>query len=138
MTSAGLVRRLVAMFYDALLVCAIAMIAVAVTLPLTGGEAVADHTGLQRTLMQAWITLVTGGFFGWFWVHGGQTLGLKAWGMRVVRDDGSPLRWRDAILRFGWAIPSLALAGLGLFWMAFDRNRLAVHDRLSRTRVVIL
>lgn len=138
MTAAGLVRRLVAMVYDALLVCAVAMIAVAITLPLSGGEAVADHAGVQRTAMQLWIVLVTGGFFSWFWVHGGQTLGLKAWGMRVVRDDGSPLRWRDAALRFAWAIPSLGLAGLGLLWMAFDHQRLTVHDRFSRTRVVIL
>lgn len=138
MMPAGLVRRLVAMFYDALLVCAVAMIAVAITLPLSGGEAVANHAGLQRTAMQLWIVLVTGGFFTGFWVYGGQTLGMKAWGMRIVRADGSPLRWRDAVLRFAWAVPSLVPAGLGLLWMVFDRERLAVHDRLSGTRVVIL
>lgn len=138
MNAPGLARRLAAMVYDGLLVTAVAMIAVAVTLPLSGGEAVADHAGLQRTAMQAWIVLVTGGFFTWFWVHGGQTLGMKAWRMRVVRADGGPLRWRDAWLRFACAIPALAPAGLGLLWMVFDRERLAVHDRLSGTRLVIL
>lgn len=138
MNAAGLVRRLAAMVYDALLVAAVAMIAVAITLPFSGGEAVADHAGLQRTAMQIWIVFVTGGFFVWFWVHGGQTLGMKAWRMRVVRADGTPLRWRDAVLRLAWAVPSLAAAGLGLLWMVFDRERLALHDRLSHTRVVIL
>lgn len=138
MTAPGLVRRLAAMVYDALLVAAVAMIAVALTLPFSGGEAVADHAGLQRTLMQAWIVFVTGGFFVWFWVHGGQTLGMKTWRMRVVRTDGTPLRWRDALLRFGWAVPSVGLAGLGLLWMVFDRERMALHDRLSHTRLVIL
>jgi uncharacterized RDD family membrane protein YckC len=138
MNAPGLVRRLAAMVYDALLVAAVAMIAVALTLPLSGGEAVAVHAGMQRTLMQAWIVLVTGGFFTWFWVHGGQTLGMKAWRMRVVRADGTALRWRDAVVRFAWAVPSLAAAGLGLLWMVFDRDRMALHDRLSRTRVVIL
>jgi uncharacterized RDD family membrane protein YckC len=63
---------------------------------------------------------------------------MKAWRMRVVRADGTALRWRDAVVRFAWAVPSLAAAGLGLLWMVFDRDRMALHDRLSRTRVVIL
>jgi hypothetical protein len=36
------------------------------------------------------------------------------------------------------AIPSLALAGLGLLWMLVDREHLAVHDRISQSMIVRL
>jgi len=42
------------------------------------------------------------------------------------------------LLRFMVAIPSLALAGLGLFWMLFDRDKMAVHDRISESVIVRL
>ena len=39
-------------------------------------------------------------FFGWFWVHGGQTLGMRAWRLQVRRLDGAPLRWPIATVRY--------------------------------------
>ena len=138
MSAPGLPRRLAAMFYDGLLMLAVVLLAVGLTLPFSGGEAIGLRAGLTRTLLQLWVLGVMFAFFGGFWTHGGQTLGLTAWRMQVVLQDGSPLRWPDAALRFFWAIPSLGLAGLGLFWMVFDRERLALHDRLSGTRLVLL
>ncbi len=134
----GLARRLAAMVYDGLLMLAVVLLAIGLTLPLSGGEAIGLQPGAARTLLQVWVLGVVFAFFGGFWTHGGQTLGLKAWRMQVVGRDGGPLRWRDAALRFVWAIPSIGLAGLGLLWMVFDRERLAVHDRLSGTRLVLV
>jgi uncharacterized RDD family membrane protein YckC len=136
MNRPGLARRLAAMTYDGLLLAAVVMVAVAVTLPFSGGEAIADHPGVGRSLLQLWILVVAFGFYGGFWTHGGQTLGMKAWRMRVARRDGRALRWRDAALRFACAIPSIGLVGLGLWWMVFDPDHLALHDRLSRTVLV--
>ena len=128
-----LVRRLGAMLYDALLLVALWFLAVAVWLPFTGGEAI-PYPGLLRV----WLLAVSFGFFGWFWTHGGQTLGLRAWRLRVERADGAPLTWRDALLRFGLMIPSVGLAGLGFLWGFIDRAHATVHDRWSKTRVVRL
>lgn len=126
-----LLRRLGAMLYDGLLLVALWFLATALWLPFTGGEAV-PYPGLLRV----WILAVSFVFFGWFWTHGGQTLGLRAWKLKLVRADGGEPTWRDALVRFALAIPSIALAGLGLWWMLVDREGLAVHDRWSNTRLV--
>lgn len=133
MTPAGLLRRLGVLLYDTLLLLALLMVATFALLPFTGGEAVRN-----QLFMQLWVLAVAFAFFGWFWTHGGQTLGMKAWRVRVERRDGAPLRWRDALNRFVFAIPSLGLGGFGLWWMLFDRERLALHDRLSGTKLVVV
>lgn len=126
-----LLRRLGAMLYDGLLLMALWFLATAVWLPFTAGEAIEYHG-----LLRAWILIVSFVFFGWFWTHGGQTLGLRAWKLKVVRADGGQLTWRDALNRFALAIPSVGLAGLGLWWSVFDSEHRALHDRWSRTRIL--
>jgi uncharacterized RDD family membrane protein YckC len=136
---ASLARRLAAMFYDGLLLVAILMIATALLLPLTGGEAInaADHTWLEsayRLLLAGLVVL----FFGTFWTRRGQTLGMASWRLRVEREDGSMLTWADTTKRLAAALVSWLPLGLGYLWILFDREGRAWHDRLSRTRVVLL
>ena len=75
-------------------------------------------------------------FFGWFWTHGGQTLGMRAWKLRLERDDGGAPQWRDAGRRFAASWVLAFPPGLGLLWGAVDRQGLCWHDRLSGTRIV--
>jgi uncharacterized RDD family membrane protein YckC len=75
-------------------------------------------------------------FFCGFWVHGGQTVGMRAWRIRVVRDDGSPLGWPRAAARFCAGVVAALPLGLGLWWSAFDEHKRGWHDRWTRTRVV--
>ena len=136
---ASLPRRLAAMFYDGLLLVAILMIATALLLPFSGGEAItaADHPWLEsayRLLLGGLVVL----FFGTFWTRSGQTLGMASWRLRVEREDGSLLTWGDTTKRLAAAVLSLLPMGLGFIWMLFDRDGRAWHDRLSRTRVVLL
>lgn len=137
--TAGLLRRLGAMVYDLLLVVAVLMVATALFLPFTGGEAVSrDVVGpvvfyLYRLFMVALVV----GFFGVFWTRRGQTLGMAAWRLKLERDDGRKLTWADVLKRLATACLSWLPVGLGFLWMAVDRNRLAWHDRLTHTRVVV-
>jgi uncharacterized RDD family membrane protein YckC len=136
---ASLARRLAAMFYDGLLLVAILMIATALLLPLTGGEAInaADHPWLEsayRLLLAGLVVL----FFGTFWTRRGQTLGMLSWRLRVEREDGSMLTWGDTTKRLAAALLSWLPLGLGYLWILIDREGRAWHDRLSRTRVVLL
>lgn len=136
---AGLLRRLGALLYDSLLLLALMMIATALFLPLTGGEAVtpATHPVLEVAYRFVLVALLVA-FYGYFWTRGGQTLGMAAWRLRVEREDRALLTWADALRRLAWAAVSLACAGAGLLWVVIDPQRRAWHDRLSRTRVVVL
>ena len=128
----GLLRRLFAILYDALLLAALAMLVTALLLIFTGGRAISAGNPAYRVLLLLLGVL----FFATFWMRDGQTLGMRAWGLRIERFDGGRLRWRDALARAFAALLSWALLGLGFLWVLVDRERLAWHDRLSRTRLV--
>jgi uncharacterized RDD family membrane protein YckC len=138
-TSAGVLRRFGAMFYDALLLIALMMVVTAALLPLTGGEAItADRFGALEYVYRGLLLLILIVFFGGFWTRRGQTLGMTAWRLKVERNDGSSLTWGDVLKRLGGATVSLLALGLGYFWIWIDRDRLAWHDRWSGTRVIVL
>jgi uncharacterized RDD family membrane protein YckC len=61
---------------------------------------------------------------------------MKVWRFRVVRADGAPLRWRDALLRLAVAVPAWLPLGIGLVAAAWDTGGRSWHDRWSRTRLV--
>ena len=130
---AGLFYRLVAIFYDTLLLLSVLLIATALALLATKGT-LHYHNPFFRTFL----FLICFSFYTWFWLHGGQTLGMRAWRLRLQRIDGQPVTIWQALLRFMAAIPSLALAGLGLLWILVDKDKLAWHDRISESMIVRL
>lgn len=130
--AAGLLRRLASLVYESLMVLALLLVASLLFL-LASPDAAATAA---RPLFQAYLLAVIGIYFTWFWTHGGQTVAMRAWRLRVMRRDGSPLSWRDAWLRFLLAAPSLGLGGLGVLWALVDRDGQFLHDRLASTMVV--
>ena len=128
----GLPRRLGAIGYDLLLLMAVWFFATLLVLPLSHGEAIAPGNPLYTS----YLFMVTFAFFAWFWLHGGQTLGMRAWHIRVERFDGKPISPWQALLRFVVAVPSWLLMGMGFWWALFDREQLTWHDRYSETRLV--
>jgi uncharacterized RDD family membrane protein YckC len=136
---AGLARRLGALLYDALLLAALWMATTALFLPFTGGEALDPvRTPRLELLYRAALIAVLVGFYGLSWTTRGQTLGMAAWRLRVEREDGARLTWPDVLRRL--ALAALSWLALGLGWLAAlaDPRRRTWHDRLSRTRVVLL
>ena len=75
-------------------------------------------------------------FYGWFWTHGGQTLGMRAWRMRVVAADGKQVNWLQALIRFHAACLSWILLGTGILWALFDSRKQTLHDHLSKTLLI--
>lgn len=137
--ASGLARRLAAILYDGLLLAALWFAATALLLAVSGGHlADPDRSLWLLTFLRASLFLVTLLFFVWFWVHGGQTLGMRAWRLKLVNASGGPVSWNQAVWRFAVAIPSVGLFGIGLIWVLIDRERCAVHDRLSGTRLILL
>jgi uncharacterized RDD family membrane protein YckC len=137
--TARVLRRFGAMLYDALLVVALLMVVTAAFLPLTGGEALTpDRLGAFELVYRLLLLFVIVVFFGWFWTHRGQTLGMAAWRLRVQKLDGSAIGWSDALKRMAAAVVAWLPLGLGYFWIWIDRDQLAWPDRWTGTRVVVL
>jgi uncharacterized RDD family membrane protein YckC len=131
----GILRRFGAMLYDSLLLLALLMMLSYPYVWLTGG----DKPGLvMKTAYQFYLLAICFFFYAGFWVRGGQTLGLRTWRLKLVNNNGGPITWSLALKRFAFAWVSLLCFGLGFFWIMFDRDRLAWHDRWSGTRLVIL
>ena len=126
MPTAGLARRLAAMFYEALLLFAVAFFAGWMFFFASGGRDAT--TGTLRYELQAFVLLVIGAYFLWCWLRGGQTLAMRAWKIRLV--DVTPGK---AIARF---LVAAALLPFSILWALVDRDRQFLHDRLAGTRLV--
>lgn len=127
----GLVRRLASMLYDCFLLGAVLFVAAFLFVALTQGAT----SPFIRRIFQAYLLGCSAAYFLWFWLHGGQTLAMKTWRLRLVCEDGAPLSAGRAVFRFLLAIFSMGL-GIGILWALFDPERLFLHDRLARTRIV--
>jgi uncharacterized RDD family membrane protein YckC len=144
---AGLPRRLAAIFYDAFLSIALAMV---VTLAYQQGllrliygseqlRIMADAGALDRDpLLASLILFCLFGFFAKFWTHTGQTLGMQVWGVRVQNADGSAISLWQALLRFMVAILSWITFGLGYWWMLGDKQKRTWQDIYSDSLTVQL
>jgi len=124
----GIFRRIGAFSYDIILLIAVLFLMTAIVMPVSQG--VIDSSNL---FFKVYIATVIFLFFGWFWVHGGQTLGMRAWKIRVELDNGQNLGWSQAILRF---IIAILTFGVGLLWCLWDPRHRALHDVLARTQVI--
>jgi uncharacterized RDD family membrane protein YckC len=154
LTAPGLWRRMACWLYEGMLLFAVVF--VAGWLFSTLGQ-MRDAMDARRPLLQAFLFIVFGVYFTWFWARG-QTLAMKTWGIRVVDRAGRPLTQRRALLRYFWSwlwfLPPLAvlaplrlrgpeIAVLWLGWVAvwallsrFHPQRQFWHDALAGTRLV--
>ena len=127
---AGLLRRIGAMFYDALLIVALWLITLFPIVAISD-SAVTGATVRSLLFIEMFV------FFAYFWVSRGQTLGMLAWRLRIVpTGQGEPVTLRQALLRFIGALASFATLGLGYLWMYVDSERRTWPDMLSGTRVI--
>jgi uncharacterized RDD family membrane protein YckC len=126
-----LLRRCGAMLYDGMIVLALWLLTLFVIVALHNRAAVGP-------LVQSLLFVELFAFFAYFWVSRGQTVGMLAWGLMVITNNGAPLRPVQALLRFIGALASFATLGLGYLWMYIDPDRRTWPDMLSQTRVVHL
>lgn len=148
-------RRLAAFLYEGVLLFGVLMVAGWLYAGLTQQR----HALQGKTGLQLFLFVVLAVYFVWFWTHGGQTVAMKTWRVKVVARNGQPLgQWR-ALARYLaswlWFVPALSaielsglksgvamggtvLAGVlayaGLVWLHPERQFL--HDVLCGTRVI--
>lgn len=135
---AALGFRLMAMIYDLLPLGALWFATAALVLLARGGAPVTP--GSPAAYLEFALMLAVGfGYFGLSWRRGGQTLGMRAWRLRLVRYDGeSSPEWGELARRYLAAGVSLAAFGLGYLWSLIDPERRTWHDLASHTAVVRL
>ena len=77
-------------------------------------------------------------YFGLLWSWKGQSVGMMAVHIKVVRRDGRPLSLGRALARtLAWPLSLLPL-GLGLVTIFLDGENRALHDYLAGTTVLAL
>jgi len=137
--SAGFGRRLAALLYDALLLAGLMLIfTTALVMLLTRAAILPETAGLWAYVYRAALIAIIIGYYVLNWTRSGQTLGMRAWHLRAVDEQGKRMSARAACLRFLYGAIAWAPAGLGVLWLYLDPQHLALHDRWSRTRVIHL
>jgi len=125
----GLLRHLAIIIYDLLLLVAVLFVAVAIALLFNHGESFAP----TQYLFKLYLLVVSFFYYGWFWTHSGQTLGMKTWKTKLQTFDKRTLTWLDSLKRFCFAIISWGVLGLGFLWRILDKQHYTSYDRLSKT-----
>lgn len=133
---ASLWRRLAAIIYDLIILFAVWLIIAAVAYTLFG-ESI--QYGIGRSFFGSLLFIATFSYFAYFWLHGGQTTGMRAWRLQLRNEDGlRGITLWQALLRFIVALSSGLLFGLGFLWMLVDRRRMTWHDRYSETQLFMV
>ena len=149
---AGFIRRLAAMIYDALVAVAVGMLAALVITAVITALLESDVLSKQgyehvndliqgsfeyKLVIQVWVVLWVAAFFLWFWKHGGQTIGMRAWRLRMfnLHDDNiKPLGYGRLFIRL-----LASLGGLGTLLVLFDfTSKQSLQDRIAGTQVLVL
>lgn len=129
---APLLRRLAALLYDLLLLTALLFSFTLIVIALRLGEPVPPDSSWFASCLFA----IAMAFFCSFWVLGGQTVGMRAWRIRLVTNDGGRIGWLQACGRFFAALVAIAPAGLGFWWALSNDRKRGWHDLWTGTRVV--
>ncbi|MDR5804528.1 RDD family protein [Caballeronia sp. LZ001] len=148
-------RRLATMVYEGVILFGVVFISGYLFSTLTQQKNGLTH----HNWLMTWIGLVLAAYFVWFWTHGGQTLPMKTWRLKLVDAHGEPVTPGRALARYAlawlWFLPPLALhpllglavpQTLAVFaaWIALwaaavrlDPARQFLHDRLAGTRIIM-
>ena len=129
---APLLRRLLSLAYETLLLAAVFMIG---ALPFLLLAQEADRTA-ARPWFQAYLLALAVIYFSWQWAHGGQTLPMKTWRLRLVTRDGGPLNAARAFRRALFALAGTLALGAGFLWALVDPDGQFLHDRLAGTKII--
>jgi uncharacterized RDD family membrane protein YckC len=129
----GFLRRVAVMFYDTLLLLPVFFIATLGLMPFLEANSIASG----NIFYKIYLTLLAYLYFGWQWTQSRQTLGMRAWHVRLTGTDTIQIDWRRATIRFVTAILSWMILGLGFIWSVIDKNKMTLHDHITRTVLIV-
>jgi len=134
---AGLFRRLAALVYDALVVIALLFLASAIVMALISATLGQDAIIRDKILVEnpfyfSWLMFCWYYYYAWCWRKSGQTLGMKAWRLRLITTNNKTMTYKNTIIRF-----FTGAFGLANFSLVFIKSR-AWHDSLSDSDIILI
>lgn len=130
----SLLRRFATINYDLLLLVPVCMLYVLTYIAIAKLIFEMPSDRPSGTLFQLGWLLTIISFFCYFWMKGGQTTGMRAWRMKIGTLDGEPPQLMQCIARFLLA----PLGWLCFFTSFFDAKKQCLHDKLSKTQLILL
>ena len=131
-TPTGIPRRLGAFIYDLLLILSLWMMTLWIWILINDGEAI------YGLFVQLVLMIEVIAFYVYCWMRTGQTLGMRAWKIKIVDVDGENPTLKQSIVRLIVLPVSWSVFGLGFFWFYFSKTQQTWHDRFSHTFTVKL
>ena len=140
---APFLKRLGAYFFDVIALAAVLIMAIIIalgvvlvaskmgTIDLSAYRDATDYLS-KSSIFIVYLTFIITGFFSYFWTKSGQTIGMKAWGLRVQNSDGSNISMMQSFIRL-----ATSAFGLGNF-LALLQNKNAFQDLWAECEVVVL
>lgn len=163
-TPAPLWRMVCSMVYDSFLMIACLLVVMFIIVAINGFQPISNHAW-KKHLTTGILMTIWAAFFVYFWSQQGQTLGMRAWKLVLIAEDGRPphparalWRWCLIMLIFllpislcftfdlllfpkDWLIALIILTFpviLGYSFALFGKSKRSLFDRLSRTSIVVV
>lgn len=145
---ANLLRRLSALLYDGLIIIALEMLAAGVVIAILEalvaaglitygsyadvGDLLSSHP-IWSNIYRLYLAFIWLFFLIFFWTKAGQTVGMRAWKLRVQKPDGTLITPMQAFIRVG-----TSAFGLANLTVPFNKKKRGLHDMIAKTDVVVL
>jgi len=124
-------RQLAAFIYDIFPILGILLVTSLIIILVRKGAEVEPNTLWFQLLLSAEVFL----YYTYSWKNGGQTLGMRAWKIKI-QPNGHDSSWWLLSIRFFAGVLSTACLGLGIWWQYIDVKNRSWMDLVSQSRVV--
>lgn len=126
-------RRIASMAYESLLLLGVLSVFFLLPHVVLG---IGFSIALPGWMLIIHVFILLGCYFVWYWQHGGQTLAMQTWKIKISTPGGAKPSPAQLILRYVLSWPSISCLGVGLLWALIDPDRQFLHDRLAGTRLI--
>ena len=120
-------KRIAATIYDLFLLLGVWFAVGSIAVWLNGGIIEAKWIGPLLVFISTWI------FYGYFWTHGGKTLGMAVWKFQIYSIEKNKINFQMISIRFFINMITFFLGGIPLFFMYFSKDNLSLSDYFSKT-----
>lgn len=136
-------KRIVASIYDSLLLLSVIFVLGYLSVFILNGFNWELPEDPSQPILPGWyavflISFTSWGFFTFFWIRGNKTLGMAVWNIEIYSIDGGRITLKQSAKRFSCNLLIIAFLGIPLLQIYFTKDRVAINDIWSGTRLKII